>query len=66
MITTIGLFLLWQLCALWGVLRLVRFASEREPALPRVPRVPREFATGEWTPGRGAPTPAGLDGAVEG
>lgn len=51
----IGLFLLWQLAVLLGVLRLVRFAGSRR--LPRPARVPAEFLTGEWTPGRGAPSP---------
>lgn len=47
---TIALFLLWQLLALWGVLRLVRggrgIAVPRH--LPRPARIPVEFVTGEW------------------
>lgn len=46
LIAWIGFFLLWQLLALYGVLRLVRGGAPRR--LPPPGRIPREFTTGEW------------------
>lgn len=52
MFLTIGLLVLWQLVVLLGALRLVRFAGERMPRLPRPARVPSEWVDGEWTEDR--------------